>query len=96
MDGRLKAALTKYLIVRGVKPRTLGDIVMVQTNTYHDKSYEPHESDCDTEGEVEIWYDKWTEDATHSYQTIHTVGEDEFEDFLTFIANYGQPNWSEN
>jgi len=90
MDGRLKAALTTYLIREGVKPSRLGNILSVGPNTYHDMSYEPHEADCDIEPEIEIEYDYWTDDMTHSLVHIYTVEEHDFEKFLTHLANYRQ------
>lgn len=90
MDGRLKAALTTYLIREGVKPSRLGDIVRVESNTYHDHPYDCREEDCDIEGEIEIEYDEWTADVTHSFRRIYTVNEDDFESFLAHLANYRQ------
>ncbi len=88
MDGRLKAALTSYLIREGVKPSRLGDIVSVEMNVFHagNGDFEP----CDVEPEIEIEYDRWTVDMTHSLRHVYTIAEDDLEDFLTFIANYRQ------
>lgn len=92
MDGRLKAALTTYLIDRGVKPRSLGNILRVEQNTFHDHPYDCREESCDIEPEIEIEYDHWVDDHTHSLRYIYTVEEHEFQRFLTHLANYGQEN----
>lgn len=88
MDGRLKAALTTYLIQAGVKPARLGDIVRVEPYIYHDQGSYSDDEPCDYELEVEIEYDLWTDDATHSLRHIYTIEEGDFEEFLAYLANY--------
>lgn len=88
MDGRLKAALTTYLIREGVKPSRLGDITAVEAEPYHYRF--ESDPDCDLELEIQIYYDEWTQDMTHSSLSYHTVESEDLEEFLTHIANYGQ------
>ncbi len=86
MDGRLKAALTAYLIREGVKPSRLGNIAAVEGYVYHYRTLD----DCEIYPEVRVYYDKWTEDMTHSTLDEHTIEPEDFEDFLTHLANYRQ------
>lgn len=86
MDGRLKAAITTYLIREGVKPSRLGDIISVEMESDHYHAMHG----CDIELYARIYYDEWTQDMTHSGLSYHELDQEAFEGFLEHIANYGQ------
>lgn len=86
MDGRLKAAITTYLVREGVKPSRLGNIISVEMEPFHCRTWD----DCDIESYCKIYYDEWTSDMTHSRLTYHELDQESFEGFLEHIANYRQ------
>lgn len=84
--NKLDRALAKYVSMNGdADLDRISEISFVDNDPFHDYG---DEGGCDIEGEIDIAYRYWTQDRTHDYFTIYTVGSEDLDKFLTFLVEF--------